>query len=155
MNDNVMDVLMYVFEHFYEDEHIVESQQHEMIEMLENAGFQERDIERALQWLDGLVRLCDQADDGSLARDPRGRILSPEDQALLPIECQNYLLRLEHLGIIDDFSREMILDRVSALETAVDVPVLRWVVQMVLYNLPGREQNYNHMEHLETAPRLH
>jgi len=156
MKDNVMEVLMYIFDHFYEDDNHLRMPQEEISTMLDQAGFDSADVTHALWWLDGLVELCDQADDGSLSRAPGFRAISPLEQALLPVSCQGYLLKLEQLGILDDYSREMVIDRVQALdEDDVSLESVRWVVQMVLFNLPGREQAFASMESFELRPQWH
>ncbi len=54
---------------------------------------------------------------------------------------------MEHSGVIDADQRELVLDRVMALDQDdVDVDDLKWVVLMVLFNQPGSEAAYAWME---------
>ena len=56
-------------------------------------------------------------------------------------------MSLEHMGVLDAFTRELVIDRVMALELdEIDPEQLRWVVLMVLFNQPGRESMYSWME---------
>ena len=46
-------------------------------------------------------------------------------------------------------TREMVIDRVMALDNAeFDLEDLKWVVLMVLFNIPGYESAYQQMEEL-------
>lgn len=143
MKENVMEVLMYVFEHFYETDNILSLPREEIETMLDQVGFPEKDIKRSMCWLDELVDLCDQAEDNSIEQTSRTRMISPQEQQVMTVECQGYLLELEQHGILDDLSREMVIDRAMALSTSViALKELQWVVQMVLFNLPGRPYDY-------------
>ena len=54
MKETVLDVLMYLFESFVDSEDEPEPDRNELREELEWAGFRAREIDRALDWLDGL-----------------------------------------------------------------------------------------------------
>ena len=54
----------------------------------------------------------------------------------LDLECQGYLSSLEQMGILTAASRELIIDRVMALETdEISIEQLRWLCLIVLYNI--------------------
>ena len=153
---NVIDVLMFIFEHVFENESASKMKQQKIEKVLQHAGFEQTDIHRALIWLDTLVELCDQDDDGVLVHTQGVRVSSPLEQEHLSVECQSYLIQLEQLGILDDYSRELVIDRALALtDGKLSLESLDWVVQMVLYNLPGRENAYACMESLEVSTYLH
>jgi len=59
-----------------------------------------------------------------------------------------FLLQLEQSGILTPFTRELVLDRVFALDTQVDIEQLKWIVMIVLFNHPGEENAYAWMESL-------
>ena len=49
--------------------------------------------------------------------------------------------------MLDHLTRELVVDRVMALESEeIDLDQLKWVVLMVLFNQPGREEAYTWME---------
>ena len=54
MKETMLDVLMYLFESFVDNEDEPEPDRNELREELEHAGFGDREIDRALDWLDGL-----------------------------------------------------------------------------------------------------
>ena len=55
MKENVLDVLMYLFETYVDAEDDPEPDQSELRMELARAGFGDAEIERALVWLDGLT----------------------------------------------------------------------------------------------------
>ncbi len=55
MKENVLDVLMYLFETYVDTEEDPEPDQNELRIELSRAGFGDTEIERALDWLDGLT----------------------------------------------------------------------------------------------------
>ncbi len=68
------------------------------------------------------------------------RIYSDEECGKLDTECRGFLLFLEQMGVLDHATREMVIDRVMALDSEeVDLEQLKWVILMVLFNQPGQE----------------
>ncbi len=62
---------------------------------------------------------------------------------------RGYLLDLENLGILSAQQREVVIDRLLALEADdIDIEQLKWVVLMVLFSQPGQENAYQRMEDL-------
>jgi Smg protein len=55
MKENVLDVLMYLFETYIDAEEEPEPDQNELRDELSRAGFGDSEIDRALDWLDGLT----------------------------------------------------------------------------------------------------
>ena len=77
------------------------------------------------------------------------RCYTPEEQVRLDADCRGFLLFLEMNGVLDFASREMVIERVMALDAKhLDVEQLKWIVLMVLFNLPGYENAYFSMEDL-------
>ncbi len=74
-------------------------------------------------------------------------------------ECRGFLLFLEQIQVLNLETREMVIDRVMALDAAeFDLEDLKWVILMVLFNIPGYENAYQQMEDLvfeEDENRLH
>ncbi|MNP51471.1 hypothetical protein D3C76_1457910 [compost metagenome] len=63
--------------------------------------------------------------------------------------CRGFLLFLEQIQVLNLETREMVIDRVMALDnTEFDLEDLKWVVLMVLFNIPGYESAYQQMEEL-------
>ena len=159
MKENVLDVLMYLFEHYFDDEANVESDQEFLKGELVQAGFPESEIGKAFAWLEGLAGehsdAAPRGTDGKLAT----RVFTPEESSRMDLECRGFLVFLEQARILDAFTRELVIDRVMALETEdINIEQLKWVVLMVLFNQPGKETAFTWMEELvfDTAQgRLH
>lgn len=151
MKENTLDVLMYLFQHYMSnvsnDTDFDPDRESMATELLE-AGFPSREINRAFEWLDGLV--ARQAI--SLIAVNEGcsfRIYSDQEAAWLDLECQGFLLFLEQAGVLNSDTRELVIDRVMALENDdMDLTQLKWIILMVLFNQPGQEEAYAWMEDL-------
>jgi Smg protein len=148
MKENVLDVLMYLFESYVDTEEIPEPDQNELRLELSQAGFGDSEIERALDWLDGLTDHQENLQYGNLTA--RGtRIFNEFEHERLDSYCRGYITYLEHIGILSPPQRELLVDRLLALESAdIDVEQIKWVVLMVLFSQPGQELNYARMEDL-------
>jgi hypothetical protein len=77
------------------------------------------------------------------------RIYSDAERAKLDLEARGLLLFLEQNGILDPVGRELVIDRVLAIDhDGVSVDELKWVVLLVLMNRPGQEAAFTQMEDL-------
>jgi len=149
MKETVLDVLMYLFETFIESEDDPEPNRNELHEELERAGFGKREIERALDWLEGL----NAADDGTIAPQSAAmRLYDRVEQERLDAAARGYLLHLEQIGILLPIQRELVLDRLFALDAEeIDIEQIKWVVMMVLFSQPDQQEAYAQMETLVFA----
>jgi Smg protein len=149
MKETVLDVLMYLFESFVDSEDDPEPNRNELKEDLERAGFGDRQIERALDWLDALnttevVRTAPQS--------AAMRIFDSAETEKLDARARGYLLQLEQIGILEPAQRELVIDRLLALDNEeIDVEQTKWVVMMVLFSQPGQQDAYAQMEDLVFA----
>lgn len=158
MKENVLDVLMYLFETFVDTEEEPEPDQSELRAELSRAGFGDSEIERALLWLDGLTDQQQCLDYGR--QTGHGiRIYNDFEHERLDSASRGYISYLEQIGILSPPQREILVDRLLALETAdIDVEQIKWVVLMVLFSQPGQELAYARMEDLvfdETSGLVH
>jgi Smg protein len=148
MKENVLDVLMYLFETYVDTEEDPEPDQSELRAELSRAGFGDVEIDRALDWLDGLTH--DQQSFAYNKQTPRGtRIYNEVELQRLDVSCRGYLTYLEQIGILSPPQREILIDRLLALDSHdIDVEQIKWVVLMVLFSQPGQELAYARMEDL-------
>ncbi|MDH3614946.1 MAG: DUF494 domain-containing protein [Gammaproteobacteria bacterium] len=158
MKENVLDVLMYLFETYVDTEEEPEPDQNELRAELSRAGFGDAEIDRALLWLDGLTDQQQCLDYGG--QNGRGtRIYNDFEHERLDSSCRGYITYLEQIGILSPPQREILVDRLLALETPdIDVEQIKWVVLMVLFSQPGQELAYARMEDLvfeETSGSIH
>jgi Smg protein len=150
MKESVLDILIYLFENYFDAEASVapEPDRDTLKEELERAGFSEREVGRALEWLE---QLCadpqrtgfDQATSRSI------RVFDAREQARLDSDCRGYILYLENIGIVNAAQRELVIDRLLALDARqIDIEQVKWVVLMVLFSQPGQENALLRMEDL-------
>ena len=148
MKENVLDVLMFLFENYFYDEPEEEPNRADMEENLHQAGFTNIEIEKAFAWLDGLADHHLQPE-LPLQADHPIRIYVEKELERLETDCRDFLLYLENVGILDAQRREVVLDRLMALEAEeISLDDVKWVVLMVLFSQPGQEANYAWMEDL-------
>ena len=77
------------------------------------------------------------------------RIYTAEEYRKIDTTGQGFLMFLEQINVLDATTREMVIDRVMDLDAAsISLEDLKWVVLMVLFNVPGKETAYAQMEDL-------
>jgi Smg protein len=75
------------------------------------------------------------------------RVFTFDEERKLDAECRGFIYFLEQAGVLDGISRELVIDRVLALENdELDISQLKWIILMVLFNQPGQEQAFVWME---------
>jgi Smg protein len=149
MKQTVMDVLMYLFDSYVDDDADVDTNSDSVRIGLLEAGFEERQVARALEWLDGLASLREHAPGLEFASHVALRVFNAEEMEKLDAECRGFLLFLEQAQVLSPVERELVMDRVMALQLdEVELHQLKWIVLMVLLNLPGRESSVAWMEDL-------
>ncbi|MBD07439.1 MAG: DUF494 domain-containing protein [Nisaea sp.] len=151
MKETVLDVLMYLFESFVDGGEEPDPNRSDLRNELERAGFGEREIERALDWLDGL-NATDIETGINASRTTTIRVYDQLEKTRIDTHCRGYLLHLEQIGILTAPQRELVVDRLLALGSDdIDIDQIKWVVMMVLFSQPGQEQAYAQMEDLVFA----
>ena len=145
MKETILDVLLYLFEHYFYDDPDAVRDRDSLQNGLIQAGFSPSEIHKAFDWLDELARQRPAAP--AIRRDTPVRVYADVEQDRLDLECRGFLMFLEHSGVIDADQRELVVDRIMALDQEeVDVDDIKWVVLMVLFNQPGSEAAYAWME---------
>ena len=146
MKESVLDVLIYLFDHYIEREFEIIPNQKDLKSQLNQAGFADIQIDKAIDWLEGLAEKKDEVNVGVICSKST-RVFSNIENEKLDIECKGFLIFLEQSGVLDYEDRELVIDRVMALETEViELQQLKWVVLMVLFNRPGKEAAFAWME---------
>ena len=146
MKESVLDVLIYLFDHYVEEELELYPDQDNLKAQLNEAGFADTQVNKAINWLESLALQKDSLEQDT-GHSQSIRIFSHVENEKLDVECKGFLLFLEHTGIINSEDRELIIDRVMALETEyIELQQLKWVILMVLFNRPGKEAAFTWME---------
>jgi Smg protein len=147
MKETVLDVLMYIFDNYVEDDVEFVPDQEYLKEQLIEAGFLGRQIEKAFTWLEGLADKRERLDSINLSEPPSLRLYNDQEQDRLDSDCRGFLLFLEQIKVLNSHDRELVIDRIMALETEdIDLHQLKWVVLMVLFNQPDKEAAITWME---------
>lgn len=147
----MFDILMYLFENYIHSDAEIMVDHDVITDELTRAGFHQDEIYKALAWLEKLAALQDTDAYPYFSREASRsfRILTEEEKQVIDIECQGFLLFLEQVNLLDFTTREMVIDRVMELDTKYfSIDDLKWVVLMVLFNVPGKETAYSQMEDL-------
>ncbi|QIL85455.1 DUF494 domain-containing protein [Vibrio sp. HDW18] len=147
----MMDILMYLFETYIHSDAELQVDQDHLEDELLRAGFHQQDIYKALHWLEDLAALQQTDTQTAIAKSaPTSmRIYAAEEIERLDLESRGFLLFLEHINVLTAETREMVIDRVMGLETEeFELEDLKWIILMVLFNVPGNENAYTLMEEL-------
>jgi Smg protein len=143
MKENIFDVLMYLFDNYMDDESEIPPDNEMVKTELLQAGFEHKEVVRAFDWLESLsVEDVDISPQSTTSF----RIFSPFEKERLDVECQDLILMLERMGILNSVNRELILDRAIALEEVLTIDKLKWIVLIVLLNQPDEELAFARME---------
>ncbi len=145
MKESILDVLLYLFEHYFSEDADLIRDRDSLQNGLIKAGFSPTEISKAFDWLDALAEQRPAV--GQARVDGPVRIFHGPELDKLDVESRGFLLFLEQHGILDADQRELVLDRAMALDQdELDLDDLKWVVLMVLFNQPGAEAAYAWME---------
>jgi Smg protein len=159
MKETVFDVLMYLFDNYFEEDYEINSDQESLKYELVQAGFGDNQVSKAFDWLEGLALQKDLIESENLAGKSTLRMYSEREMEKLDVKCRGFLLFLEQSGVLDAYDREVVIDRAMALEAEeIDLQQLKWVVLMVLLNQPGKEAAFTWMEDIvmdDTHSGLH
>ena len=147
IKQSVVDVLMFLFEQYLGDDNEVIDERDHMQIRLEEVGFEDREIDLAFDWLEELATIRDDKDFAPLQKNSI-RIFSEEEKDILNEDCRGFIMHLEQSGILTPITRELVLDRVIALDHPLNMEQLKWIVMIVLHTHPGEENAFAWMESL-------
>jgi Smg protein len=149
MTGSVLDILIYVFDRYMLDEVPEVPEREDLARHLEGAGFGPKNVERALDWLADLACVRDAMP--LAGSGPAVRVFSDGELSRLSTECRGFLFTLERLGILSPQQREVVIERMLALDSdELDTEQLKWVVLMVLSSQPDQQQAFARLEDLVT-----
>lgn len=145
MKESILDVLLYLFEHYFTEDADLVRDRDSLQSGLLQAGFSPAEVSKAFDWLDALA---DQRPGVPVVRaNGPTRVYNGPELERLDVDCRGFLMFLEQHGVLDADQRELVLDRAMALDQdELDLDDLKWVVLMVLFNQPGSEAAYAWME---------
>src|SRR3546814_15913444 len=111
MKETILDVLLYLFEHYFYDDPDAASDRESMLngpifQGLTQAGFSAVEINKAFDWLDALSRQRPQSEAVRNCSQPV-RVYADVELDRLDPECVGFLMFLEHNGLLDGDQREL------------------------------------------------
>lgn len=147
MKETVLDVLMYIFDNYMEDDVEFVPDQEFLKNRLIEVGFLGHQVDKAFAWLEGLSEKREYMDSTGLPEFPSLRLFNDQELDRLDSSCRGFLLFLEQAKVLSSHERELVIDRIMALESdEIDLQQLKWVVLMVLFNQPDKEAAITWME---------
>lgn len=136
----MFEILMFLFENYMESSVALSMDEESVATELEQAGFSRGEIGRALAWLAGLSRFQAGVKEGPLLTSHAIRHYSSEECDRLSVAGRGFLLYLEQLGVLDPMTREIVIDRLMALDRReLDMGRIKWVVLIALFNQPDKK----------------
>jgi|SRR5579864_2891188 len=132
----MFEILVYLFETYYAADEYPD--QETVTRKLTQAGFENRDIHNALEWLRNLASETEPAAEfGAVQRTPTIRIYSRSELSKLSVKARGFMAFLENAGVLTPGLRELIIER--AMATAHDVVALEDIKVIALMVLWTRE----------------
>ncbi len=148
MKENVLDVLLYLFENYIDTDEANKPDKDALESELEKVGFLQLEIHKAFDWLENMTVVAEGSPEANTSHTSM-RLYNDVELERLDVNCRGYLMFLEQVGVLDAETREIVVERVLALnEEEIDLDQMKWVVLMVLFYQPGREVAYAWMEDL-------
>jgi len=141
----MFDLLVYMFEKYLSSKNNLDFAN--MSLELEAAGFNNKDIESALDWLTELKEMSEKIPQShSLKLNDKLRIYTSKEKEKFSFDGLGFILFLEQAHVLNSVEREIIIDRAMALNQAIiNIDEVRWIVMMTLWN-NGRENDYLFVE---------
>lgn len=131
----MFEILQYLYENYLADDYYPDAES--LARKLIAAGFEQGEIDQALDWLSGLENLAPQDENGQLAHEGL-RHYSDTEIDRLDVAGRGFLTYLESAGLLTPYSREWVIERALALEDR-EVPAdkIKWIALIALWRLGG------------------
>ena len=141
----MFDLLIYMFENYLSSKNNLDFDN--MTLELEAAGFNNKDIESALDWFSELKEMSVKIPQSqSLKLNNKLRIFTQNEKEKFSFDGLGFILFLEQANVLNSVEREIIIDRAMALnQNIINIDEVRWIVMMALWN-NGRENDYLFVE---------
>ena len=110
----MFDILYYLFENYFDSGSYPDSET--LTRRLVLAGFDDEEIHQALDWLSELARQDTGNYPAFLAENDSFRCFSTIEMEKIDTEGRGFIIFLEHAKIINPLQRELLIDRVIAMD---------------------------------------
>jgi len=143
----MFECLMYLFENYVHSEMDIMVDNEILTDELADAGFQKEAVSKALAWIERLASM--QLGNSFIPSHNINaiRIFTAKEMQHFDLECRGFLFFLEQVNVLSAETREMVIDRACEIEdNSFNLDDLKWVILMVLFNLPGQERAFTQLE---------
>ena len=147
---DILNVLNYIFEISNENRGLIKNDK-ALFDHLVEAGFESTEITNTLHWLKNLS-----STPGTTSNSPKidshggFRTFSDFESQRLDAQCQNYLYILERESIIDDSTREHIINLLLELPNPINLNLVKWITFMVSCNSQLDEDSFMKLDLLSS-----
>ena len=141
----MFELLIYMFENYLSSQSKLDF--NNMSLELEAAGFDNDEIKIAFDWFTQLKVMSDKVPLKLKNRTkPKLRIYTANENEKISPDALGFLIFLEQAQVLNDYEREIIIDRSMALnQNFISIDEIRWIVMMTLWN-NGKENAYLFVE---------
>lgn len=114
---------------------------------LEAAGFDNTDIENAVNWFSQLKKMSDKVPLYTNQQlNNKLRVFTKHEKEKIASDGLGFILFLEQARILNSVEREIILDQAMMInQSRINIDEIRWIVMMTLWN-NNRENDYLFVE---------
>lgn len=145
----MFDVLVYLYENYWRPDACPDHRQ--LSRKLSAVGFENEEIQEALNWLDGLAAGAQAV--GGTQHVHSMRVYTDAERDLLGEESIGFISFLESAGVLPAAMREMVVDRATAVGVGpMDLEEVKIIVLMVFWSL-GEEPDALILDELFVDPK--
>lgn len=145
----MFDVLVYLYENYWRPDACPDHRQ--LSRKLSAVGFENDEIQEALNWLDGLAAGAQAV--GGTQHAHSMRVYTDAERDLLGEESIGFISFLESAGVLPAAMREMVVDRATAVGVGpMDLEEVKIIVLMVFWSL-GEEPDALILDELFVDPK--
>ncbi len=145
----MFDVLVYLYENYWRPDACPDHRQ--LSRKLSAVGFENDEIQEALNWLDGLASSGGAVEGAQSAHAMR--VYTATERDLLGDESISFISFLESAGVLPPVMREMVVDRAMAVGAGtMDLEEVKIIVLMVFWGL-GEEPDALILDELFVDPQ--
>ena len=130
MKENFLKILVTLFARYNTQANILLQDEDKLVKNLSKVGFSETDSRKVLDWV---AETYERSDSRIAMKNPTSiRIYHETEENKISTEARGFILFLEKSGVLDVSRREIVIDRLMALESHfVDLDDLRCVLNVV------------------------
>lgn len=149
MTENVLKLLRYLIERHAETDGDLNVGDYEILDELEEAGFDPDVAQRMFSWLLDLKAIQLAEDHHTKVNSATIRIFNPEECDHLAPTIRGFLLFLEQVGILNSITRERVINRLmAAKDVSIDLDHVKLMALFVLYHDDKNKEAFHCMESL-------